>query len=269
MSFHEVMGVVNADMVWRGIQNYTELFRTKMFLSSLRNVTYLWILGGIAMFLIVYVMVFLMNTGIKGKKTFRALLYLPNLIPVVAAATMWTQYIYSPRNGMLEKLFTFLRLHNLVEIKWLGGDMIFWSMTIAIVWGAIGYFLIIILAGYERIPDSFFEAAKIDGASYPKMFFSITLPLTKDTLQIGVVLWSVASINQFAFPRLFTSVGMVEGTYTPSVYMYELAFGAGNIGVTSPQIGKAAAIGVILMGLVIVISWLINTAFKTSERLEF
>lgn len=263
LSFFKMPGF-GTEMTFRGFKNYFELLRTPLFVESLFNIFKIWSIGGIAIFFLAFLFTALLTSGIRGKNFFRAVIYLPNIISVVAVTTMWTQYIYQPRYGLFKTLFQLLGLESLVKIQWTSQDMLFRSMLIAYVWGAVGWFLLIILAGVERIPNDFYEAAKLDGATMFQSFFLITLPLLRDVLKVSLVMWSITVINLFAFPKTFTPVAQQRATYTPAIYLYELAFGVRG----KHALGKAAAVGVGLLILVLVVSALISWLFK-KERVEY
>lgn len=267
LSFFDVTGFTGSQMEFRGVGNYVELFRTKLFVQSLFTLLKVWVIGGVAIFGLVFLFTALLNSGVAGKKFFRAIIYLPNLIPVVAMTTMWTQYIYNPRYGLLKVMFTSLGLDELAKIQWTALDMLFWSMLIAYIWGGVGWFLLIILAGVERIPADFYDAARIDGANQVQLFTRITMPLLRDVIRVALVMWSITVINLFAFPRTFTPVVQANQTLTPAIYLYQLAFGqAGQAG--APDVGKAAAVGVCLLLLVLVFSGIISQLIK-ERRLEY
>jgi ABC-type sugar transport system permease subunit len=192
------------------------------------------------------------------------MIYLPNVINVVALTTLWTQYIYNPTYGLLHTFFKLIGLNALAKIQWTSLDMLFWSMLIAFVWGSVGWFMLIILAGAERIPSDYYEAARLDGANVVQVFFLITLPLLRDVLRVTLVMWSVVAINLFAFPRTFTPVVQQKGTLTPAIYLYQLAFGVEN-GTRGLDIGRAAAVGVVLLTLVIAAATIISRLFRQSE----
>jgi len=269
LSFFQVKNLAGTDLTFRGIANYKELIHTPLFKVSFKNIFLIWSVGGIALFALVFIFAMLLNSGIKGKKFFRAVIYLPNLIPAVAIVALWTQYIYHPRFGFMKTVFTALGLETLAKIQWNSLDMVFWGMLIAYVWGGVGWTLIIILAGMERIPTALYDAARLDGASALQQFRYVTLPLLRDVLRVTFVFWSIGQINLFTFPKLWTPVTPIEGTYTPAVYLFSIAFGAREqAGETTIAVGKGAAIAVILLVLVIAFSMVINRVFK-EEKLEF
>jgi len=270
MSFFEVSGFVGADMQYRGLDNYKELYHTPLFRQSFVNIFRIWTIGGVGIFGFAFLFTVLLTSGIKGKKFFRAIIYLPNLIPVVAMSTMWTQYIYNRRYGFFVHFFSWLGLDGMAKVQWTSFDMIFWSMLIAYVWGGIGWYMLILLAGVERIPTDFYEAAKLDGANLFQQFYKITLPLLRDVLRVCLVMWSIGVINLFAFPRTFTPVNIPKEIMTPANYLYQLAFGmgTGGGGTSGLQVGKAAAIAVCLLAMVLIISGGISRVLK-QQSLEY
>jgi len=272
LSFFEVPAWSGSDMKFVGLNNFIELLQNSVFTNSFVKIGIIWLLGGAGVFGSAFLFSALLTSGIKGKAFFRAAIYLPNLIPVVAAAAMWTQYIFSMRFGLLKNIFGSLGLTALANIEWTSHTVIFWAMLIAYTWGGIGFFLLIILAGVERVPSELLEAAKLDGASLTQVFFKVTLPLLRDVIRVAVVLWSITILNLFAFPEAFGQ--NYNEVMTPAIYLYRLAFGqaggsssgAGANGVV--YVGKAAAAGVILAIIVVLIYAILNLVFK-EEKLEY
>jgi ABC-type sugar transport system permease subunit len=272
LSFFEVSAWSGSDMKFVGLNNFVDLLKNSIFINSFGKIGIVWLLGGIGVFGSVFMFSAILTSGIKGKSFFRAIIYLPNLIPVVAAAAMWTQYTFSMRFGLFKNVFGVLGLESLANIEWTSHSVIFWAMLIAYVWGGIGFFLLIILAGVERIPVELLEAARLDGASMIQIFVQITLPLLRDVIRVAIVMWSITVLNLFAFPRAF-ALTYPEVT-TPAIYLYQLAFGqaggstsgAGAGGVV--YVGRAAAAGVILTIMVVLIYGLLNVIFK-EEKLEY
>ena len=272
LSFFEVSAWSGSEMKFIGLSNFIELFQNSVFMGSFVKIGIIWLLGGVGVFGSAFVFSALLTSGIKGKSFFRAAIYLPNLIPVVAAAAMWTQYIFSMRFGLFKNVFGALGLESLANIEWTSHSVIFWAMLIAYVWGGIGFFLLIILAGVERIPLELLEAARLDGASLTQVFVKITLPLLRDVIRVTVVMWSITVLNLFAFPMAFGQT--YQEVTTPAIYLYQLAFGqaGGGAGATGANgmvyVGKAAAAGVILTVIVVLVYGLLNVVFK-EEKLEY
>lgn len=266
LSFTNAVSFSQTPESFRGMRNYLELLRTPLFLRSFRNIALIWLVGGASTFFLAFLFTALLNAGIRFKGFWRAVIYLPNIINVVALVAMWTQYIYNPRYGLLHTVFEKLGLQTLADIPWTSPGMLLWSMLIAFTWGAIGFNTLIILAGAERIPAELYEAARLEGAGLARSFISITVPLLRDVLRVAVTLWSINIINLFAFPKVFSPLGQTVNTYTPSIYMYELAFGGGGPSASGAlQVGKAAAASVMLLLLVIVIAAVIGRMFGREQ----
>ena len=266
-SFFRVTQFAGAEPAFRGLKNYSDLIATPLFVESFEVILKWWLIGGGALFAGAFLFTILFMTGIRFKGFWRAVLYGPNIINVVAMTTMWAQYIYSPRYGLLKSLFEAVGLHSLATIQWTAMDRLFWSVLIAYVWGSIGYFFLIVQSGVERIPVDLFEAARIDGANTLQSFFRITLPLLRDVLRVTTVMWSITAINMFAFPKTFTPVKQPRVTTTPAIYLYQLAFGTSTEGGAAGghAIGKAAAAAVMLLVLIIVVSTLISQLLKERD----
>jgi ABC-type sugar transport system permease subunit len=272
LSFFEVSAWSGSEMKFVGVKNFIDLLQNSVFMNSFIKIGLVWLLGGVGVFGSAFMFSAILTSGIKGKSFFRAVIYLPNLIPVVAAAAMWTQYIFSMRFGLFKTVFGALGLEALANIEWTSHSVIFWAMLIAYVWGGIGFFLLIILAGVERIPVELIEAARLDGASMVQVFTQITLPLLRDVIRVTVVMWSITVLNLFAFPMAFGQT--YPEVTTPAIYLYQLAFGQAGGGASGAgangvvYVGRAAAAGVILTVIVVLVYGILNVVFK-EEKLEY
>ncbi|MEG2355818.1 MAG: sugar ABC transporter permease, partial [Clostridia bacterium] len=129
MSFFKVESVTADPSLWifTGIENYAKLFSTQLFMTSMWNLARIWAVGGIVVMSIALLFAVILNSGIRFKRFFRAVIYMPNIISAVALATMWLQYVYSPQFGMLKNFFTKLGLDGLASIQWLDADHKFWA----------------------------------------------------------------------------------------------------------------------------------------------
>ena len=269
MSFFKIEGITDSVGLWTfvGIDNYVKLINTSLFRISCFNLFSIWLVGGLVVMTLSLLFAVILTSGIRGKKFFRAVIYMPNIVSAVALATMWLQYVYSPRFGLLKNLFTFLHLDGLAKIQFLDTDHKFWALLFAYCFGMIGYHMLIWLSGVERISPEYFEAATIDGASKPAQFRYITLPLLKGVFKTNITMWSVSTVGFFVWSQLFSNVTADTQTITPFVYMYAQIFGGGNT-VTERNSGLGAAIGVVLSICVVIIFTICNKAIKDDD-LEF
>ena len=103
MSFFKIDGVTDSMDLWKfvGFGNYTKLMNTSLFKTSFFNLFRIWLIGGLVVMSLSLLFAVILTSGIRGKKFFRAIIYMPNIVSAVALATMWLQYVYSPRYGLL------------------------------------------------------------------------------------------------------------------------------------------------------------------------
>lgn len=265
MSFFSVESVTAGmgDWSFNGLGNYTTLWGTKVFVTSMSNILKIWVVGGVIVLSISLLLAVILTSGVRGKSFFRAVIYLPNVISAVALATMWIQYIFSKRYGLLHNMGEALGIKALAKMNWLSSDMKFWAMLIAFCFGAIGYYMLIFLSGIERIPQDFYEAATIDGASKFRQFTSITMPLLKGVFKTNLTFWSINTISFYIWSQMFSPVDTEASTIVPVQYMINIVFGAK--GVTQRDAGRGAAIGVTLALFVIVAFFIFNKLIKEED----
>ena len=268
MSFFKVESVTGSVDTWQfvGIGNYTKLWSTQIFLTSMANMGKVWLVGGVVVLALALLFAVILTSGVRGKKFFRAVIYLPNVISAVALATMWIQYIFSVRFGLINGLGKALHIEWLAKLNWLSSDMKFWAMLIAFCFGAVGYYMLIFLSGIERIPADYYEAATIDGANKFTQFTRITMPLLKGVFKTNITFWSVNTISFYIWSQMFSPVNTEASTIVPVQYMINIVFG--NKGIVERDAGRGAAIGVILALFVLVVFFLFNHIIK-EEDVEF
>lgn len=266
MSFFDVPSIGDAMSEWSftGLDNYIHLFQSSLFQASLWNILKIWIYGGLITMAFALLYAVILTSGVKGKKFFRSVVYLPNIISSVALANMWLQYVFNTQYGLLKKVFSALHLTALAKINWTDVDMLFTSMLIAYCFGCIGYFMLIILAGIERIPHDLYESATLDGATAWQKFSRITFPLIRNVFRTCIMLWTVSTVNYFVWSRMF-SRDTSPRTVTPVVYMYDTVFGLASGGISARSVGSGTAVGVLMTLIVLVVSLVVNKVFREKE----
>lgn len=230
-----------------GFENYRYLFTDENFRLSLRNnIVWAMVLGFVQVPL-ACIMAMVLARKPKGWKFFRTVYFLPNVISQVALAMMWTA-IYNAQNGVLNALLTFVGLGHLTN-NWLGNmDTAFAAVIFQQVF-YIGYFMIVILASRLSIPDSYYEAAELDGANLLQQEFHITLPMLKPILITTITLALAYGMRHFESTFLMTGGGPAHSTSVMGIMLYTdmqaLRYGEGNaIGATLVIFG-GATIGLI------------------------
>jgi len=246
-------------------ENFKKLFATQIFVQSLKNILRIWILGGIGVMILAIIFAVILTQKMKGKKFYRAVIYLPNVVSAVAMGTMWLNFIYNPDYGFLHTVFKTVGLDGLAAVRWTAPGNLAWAMLVAYCFGMVGYHMLIFISGIEQIPKDYFEAATIEGANVFQKFFYITLPNLRGVLRSNIVMWTVFTVGFFVWGQLFSPVNLSNDTAAPMNYMYELVFGPSSLASATRDTGAGAAIGIILMGAVIAVFFVTNLLTRKDD----
>jgi len=258
ISFYKWSGFT-ANMKFIGFENFSKLISDISFLAALKNTLLLLIIGGIGIFLIAFIFSLLLGSGIRGKKVYRAIIFFPFIIAPVVHSIYWGLLVFNPRNGMLNKFFKFLNIEVLAKFTFTEPKHILWSVLFVVIWLNVGFYLILLMAGIERIPPYLYEAARIEGATELRMFFKITLPLVKEVLVIAIIFWGINAIKMFDLLYAFGGILPPRSLWTNAIYLYIVGFGKRD---PIFQLGYASAIGVVTLLLVIIISFIIRKLIR-------
>jgi len=267
MSFFAVEGVTDAVSTWRftGFGNYIKLFKTPIFIQSMANIMKIWIVGGLGVMLVALFFAVALTNGMKGIKFLRSVIYLPNVVSAIAMGTMWISFVYNSDYGLLHNIFKTIGLEQLSQTLWTGPEKLFWSMLVAYSFGMVGYHMLIFMASIEQIPKDYKEAALIEGANVFQRFFRITIPFLKGCFRTNIVMWTVFTVAFFVWAQLFSPVNLSNATVAPMNYMYEIVFGSSSNAATVRDSGAGAAVGVIMMVIVIFAFGLTNLIVKNDD----
>ena len=248
MSFFAVESVTatTADWTFNGLSNYFKIFGSASFLTSMQNMLLIWIVGGVFTLLLAMLMAVVVTSGIRGKKFFRAAIYMPNIISAVALATMWIQYMFQYDVGLLNQI---VQLFGGEKVKWLGTDLKFWAMTGSFIFGSVGYYMLIYISGIEGIPQDLYEAATIDGAGKVKQFFTITLPMVSPTLFVVMIMRLMSSIKVYDLIYM-----MVEDTNPAVTSVQSLMYLFYRSSFVSGDRGYGSAIVIWTVGLILLVT---------------
>ena len=236
------VGLANFEKIWQDFQNPKSVVR-----HAFQN-TFAYVIIGVPTQLVLALAIALMLDRInKLVGLFRAIYFIPFVTSTVAISWVW-RWMYQPRFGPINLFLGFL---NLPEQNFLRDpDQALLSIAAVAVWQGLGFAIIIFLAGLKQIPQMYYEAARIDGASRGQLFRHVTLPLLNPTIVYLVVLQSIR------FLRMFTQVinmtrqgdgGPLNSTVTVVLHMYREGFGR-------YKMGSAAALMVVLFLIIMVIT---------------
>lgn len=262
VSLHDWSGF-GRDMVYIGFDNYREMSRDPLFWGALGRTVTIALVGGVGIFALAMFFASAFQLDIRGKRFFRSLIFFPIVVPGVGIGLIW-QFIYNNQWGPLSSALKLLGLKALDQV-WLGPNLIIRSLTFAIIWTYVGYYMVILSAGIDKIPKTYFEAAKIDGASHWQQFFRITLPMIRDVLVVTLTLWTIAALNIFDIIVATTFPSPQPSTYTMTIYVWVSAVG----GYTPTfRLGYGTAMGVILL-ILVMISYGIIRLFSPRYQMEY
>lgn len=269
MSLFYVENLTSGMSEWTfvGVENYVRLAQTSLFRTSMWNLLRIWAIGGAVVLGLGLMFAMVLNSGIRFKRFYRAVIYLPNIISAVALATMWIQFVYNTRFGLLTNFFKTIGLDGIAATEWTAPGNKFWALLFAYSFGMVGYHMLIFSSGIEKIPAEYYEASSIDGANLLGQFRHITWPLLKGVTKTNITMWSISSVGFFVWSQLFSTVTTDVDTISPMVYLYNQVFSAGNA-VTERNAGLGAAVGITL-GILVVLVFVGVTLFIRDDDMEF
>lgn len=234
-------------MVYTGGDNYHHLLNDLVFWRSLLTTVRYAVLYVPAVFVISFALAVLVN-GIRGRtqQVFRTLLFVPFAISTVVAALAWS-FIYDPMRGYLNGFLGLFRIH---AQPFLGSmDQALPSVAIVGIWLVIGYYMVIFLAAIKDIPQTYFEAADIDGASSWQKLVYITFPSVRDTSLFVAIVTTIGSFQVFDQIQVMTRGGPAAATNVTVYYIFRQAFEISELGYAS---ATAFILFIIIMTLTLV-----------------
>lgn len=254
------------EMDFVGVGNFVELSHDSRFWNvAVENTLGIIFFGGLLIFAFSFIISGVLSTDIKGKKFFRAVVFLPTVINPVAVGILWG-FIYNRNWGLLNNILGLVGLENLQQ-TWTAPKTLFWAILVALVWAFTGFFCIMMLAALDRVPVELLESARLEGAGELNMFFTIKIPLIWDVLVTLIIFWVITAIKEFAL--LFVWGGGVDippdGATNIAVAVYVSAFGKR---VTTYRMGYSTAMGVIMFVMVLVFVLVISRLTK-KEVIEY
>ncbi len=193
-----------------GLNNFKVLFKDAKFISAMQNtILLIATVTIITFFFAILFAAILTREKIKGQNFFRVIFYIPNILSVVVIAGIFSA-IYKPENGMLNSVLSFLSGRD-VMILWKDQQMVIISIIIAMVWQAIGYYMVMYMASMSAVPVDLYESASLDGAGRMAQFFQITLPLIWTNIRTTLTFFIISTINMaFLFVKAMVAKGMAD-----------------------------------------------------------
>ena len=233
---------------WMGTDNYARMAADVTLWQSTSNTFLFTILSvplGVCLSLLAAQ---LLNTSIKGKTIYRTIYFLPIVSAPAAIAMVW-KWLYNCDFGLINYILSFFGIDGPGWNTDPGYAMI--SIAVVAIWSSIGYNMIILLAGLQNIPKTYYEAAEIDGANPFRKYFSITLPLLSPTLFFVIIISVMGALKQFDLVYMMTGFKnpVITQTRTLVHYFYTQAFDISDKGYGSTII-------VFLFIIIMFVTWL-------------
>lgn len=219
-----------------GLDNFKILWQDENFFRTIQNTILLIVV--VTLFTVVLAVLFaaiLSTEKICGNNFFRIIFYIPNILSIVVIAGIFSA-IYDPKAGLLNAV-----LPEAWNKLWLGDQsIVIYSLAFALIWQAIGYYMVMYMAGMANIPASLYEAADLDGAGKIGKFFNVTLPLIWNSIRTTLTFFIISTINlSFLLVQILTDGGPDGSTEVFLSYMFKQAY-------TNSSYGYGMAIGVII-----------------------
>lgn len=249
--------ILKGDPRFAGTGNFARIFEDGQFLRSLGN-SFVYTAASVPLGMAVALGVaILVSQKLKGTIFFRTIFYLPSVCSQVAIAMVWI-YIYLPKKGLVNALLGWMGLPDGTDFLSAPG----WAMAALVfmgIWVGLGPRMILYVSGLLNIPESFYEAAQLDGASPWQQFSQVTLPLLSPTTFFVGLTGTIGAMQVFTPIYMMTKGGPEGTTDVVGYHIYSAAW-------ERFQIGEASAMSVILFGVVLVLSLIpMRTVWRQSE----
>jgi raffinose/stachyose/melibiose transport system permease protein len=233
-------------MTWVGLRNYTTVLEDSDLLGTIFNAFQLVIWFSfipVGLGLVVANVIHRVATGRLGTVA-RTVLFLPQVIPLVAAGIIWGWLLALP--GLINEILRAVGL-SVITRAWLGDfDWALPAVGVIGIWVLLGFCTVLLLTGMTKIDAALYESARIDGASWLTEFVKITVPLLRNEIGVCLTVTTIAALASFDIVYVSTAGGPGNVTAVPGIQIYILAF-------TQQRIGLASALAVMLMLLVLVV----------------
>jgi multiple sugar transport system permease protein len=232
-----------------GLENYRYLLSSADFWNSIRA-TAVFTLGTFLALLVTSLLLSALLAGLKrGRTILQMAYYSPAVLSSVVAATIWL-LIFDPR-GLANQWVNFVMSTPGVDHRWFVSPFMVQLATMFVYfWKYIGYFVIVCLAGMASIPGGLYEAARMDGAGRWRTYWGITFPLLRPTVVLVSIMSMLQCLKTFSTQYLFSLAG------APKAPINVITLNIYNTGIRDQRVGRASAMSVILLVIMVVLTWI-------------
>lgn len=261
---------VSPEFDYVGLQNFETLMHDSLFLTAMGNNAILLVVVPVATVLLALFFAFLLNVGggarggvkgIRGNGFYKFAFFLPQVLSVPVIAVIWAVIMDPTPTGLLNSVVTWFGFDR---VGWLADpNLALWCVIWVLVWGSVGFYLVLFNAAMSTIPREIFEAAFIDGAGRFSSFFRVTMPLLWDTIQTSWVYLAILALDAYALVAVMTA-----GPGGPDNSTQVIALQIAQNGFQFGRAGYASAMGVVLFFMTLIIAVVMLRATRR-ERIEY
>lgn len=238
--------------VWLGIQNYTRLLADELFWKSLSNTMFYAVYAVPIGIVVAIILALAMNRGVREVGIYRAAIYLPSIVPAFTLSLTYIVLI-NPQFGLFSYLLTKI---GIPATNYLSDPTSAKLVIVSLAQFGAGATALIFLAGLRSIPQTLYDAARIDGANRFQCFFRITIPLLSPVILFALITGVSGALQVFETAYIITGGGPNNGTLFYMLYLYNNAF-------RYAQLGYASALAIILFLIGLILALLI---YRFSQR---
>ncbi|MDH7570891.1 MAG: sugar ABC transporter permease, partial [Armatimonadota bacterium] len=250
-----------SDPVWVGLANFGKILAQRSdFLAALQHNLFLMFVPGAIILSLALFFAYVIHQRVWGARLFRVAFFFPNVISSVAVALLWVLVYSTTDVGLLNNVLK-MWFGQKEPIAFTASSHLLWALVPMLVWAATGFYMVLFLAAMENIPDSFYEAARLDGASSAALFRYVTLPLIWEVLTTGVIFQVIGGLKIFDAIWVMENGRPTPATHTISTLMYSKVFEEYNIGY-----GTAVAV---LLFVLVLLATMLSFRLMRRERLEY
>jgi N-acetylglucosamine transport system permease protein len=251
------------DMSFVGLDNYRKLLHDDIFMKAVRNNVVLAVVVPLVTVVLSFALATMVTVGgsshgnvrgLRGASFYRVISFFPYTVPAIIIGLIWAQ-MYDPSSGLLNGVLTGLGLDRFDSFPWLGDTTTAMPASMfVIIWGFVGFYMVLFIAAIKGIPSEFYDAARIDGAGRIRIAWSITIPLIRDTAQTAYIYLGILALDAFVYmAALNPGGGPDNSTLVMPQRLLDTAFAKG-------QFGLASAMGVVMAIATLIFAAIVFTA---------
>lgn len=249
-----------------GFDNFRRLWQDTEYWHSVLN-TFIYAGGKLIITLpLCLVLAVILYQKLRGRNWLRAIYFMPTIISSAVMAVVFF-IIFNSYNGILNQYL--LKFHIISErIDWLGPKHAMFTTIIIAVWGAVGNYMLLFLAGLQNIPNDVYESSSLDGANKWQQFWYLTIPMLGPVLQIVIMLAIINSLKGYESIMVLTEGGPVGKTEVMYLYVYKLFFPTPSGTLVDQQFGYGSAVGFVTAVIVGIITLAYHAMSRRLNKLQ-